>query len=329
MSRIGILSYAHVHASAYASCLRRLSNVDFIGIADEDRDRGQQAADANSVPFFSSYDSLLAEKPDGVIITSENIKHLPLTRLAAEAGAHVLCEKPIATTMADGREMARLCREHNVKLMIAFPCRYSPAVQAAKRALDNKQLGRIFAVKATNRGQMPGGWFTNRELAGGGAVIDHTVHIMDLVGWFWRSPVKRVYAEVGQDLLWKEGVDDSGLISFRLNNGMFGTLDASWSRPKTYPTWGDVTMEIVGELGWLQLNMTGQEITLYSDARQGISLVPWGSDINLGLVRDFVDVIGSDRPSPITGEDGLYALEVALAAYQAAGAGAVVELPLE
>lgn len=328
MSRIGILSYAHVHASAYASCLNRLPDVDFIGIADEDRERGQRAADDNRVPYLGSYEALLAEKPNGVIITSENIKHLPLTRLAAEAGTHVLCEKPIATNMNDGREMVRLCRDHGVKLMIAFPCRYSPAVQAAKRALDNRLLGDVYGVKATNRGQMPGGWFTDPELAGGGAVIDHTVHVMDLVGWFWRSPVKRVYAEVGQDLLWKEGVDDSGLISFRLNNGIFGTLDTSWSRPKTYPTWGDVTMEIVGERGWLQLNMTGQQVALYSDARQGISLVSWGSDINLGLIQDFVDVIGSDRQPTITGEDGLYALEVALAAYRAADTGAVVDLPL-
>jgi len=329
MSRIGILSYAHLHASAYASCLRQLPGVDFIGIADEDRERGRQAAAQHGVPYFESYEALLAQRPDGVIITCENVKHLPLARLAAEAGVHILCEKPIATTMADGREMVRLCHEAKVKLMIAFPCRYSPAIQAAKQALDAKQLGDIYGVKATNRGQMPGGWFTKPELSGGGAVIDHTVHVMDLVGWFWHSPVKQVFAEVGYDLLWKEGADDCGLISFRLDNGIFGTLDASWSRPEIFPTWGDVTMEIVGERGWLQLNMTGQEITLYSDARQGISLVPWGSDTNLDLIRDFVDVATSDRQPPITGEDGLYALEVALAAYQAAQTGAVVDLPLE
>ncbi|MGI6208078.1 MAG: Gfo/Idh/MocA family protein, partial [Anaerolineae bacterium] len=161
------------------------------------------------------------------------------------------------------------------------------------------------------------------------AVIDHTVHVMDLVGWFWRSPVRRVYAEVGYDLLWDEGVDDSGLISFRLENGIFGTVDTSWSRPEIFPTWGDVTMEIVGSQGWLQFNLTAQDTSLYSDVLDGISWVPWGSDINLGLIRDFVDTIENDREPAITGEDGLYALEVALAAYRSAEAGAAIDLPLE
>lgn len=329
MTRIGILSFAHVHAAAYADCLRRLPNVDFAGIADEDPERGREAASRYGVDFYPDYGALLAADLDGVVITSENVKHLPLTRQAAEAGVHVLCEKPIATTMADGREMIRACGDAGVKLMIAFPCRYSPAVQAVKRALDQRQLGDIYGLKATNRGQMPGGWFTDRELAGGGAVIDHTVHVMDLVGWFWRSPVKRVYAEIGYDLLWDEGVDDSGLISFRLQNGTFGTLDASWSRPEVYPTWGDVTMEIVGSLGWLQLNMTAQEVGLYSDVLDGISWAPWGSDINLALIRDFADTIAEDRSPSITGEDGLQALEVALAAYRAAETGAAIDLPLE
>ncbi len=328
MSRIGILSFAHVHASAYASCLSRLPGVELVGIADEDKGRGKEAANQYDTAFFSSYEALLAADLDGVIITSENVKHLPLTRLAAQAGVHVLCEKPIATTIADGEEMISLAREAGIKLMIAFPCRYSPATQAVKRALDEGRLGRIYGLKATNRGQMPGGWFTDKELAGGGAVIDHTVHVMDLIRWFWGVPVKQVYAEIGHDLLWEEGIDDAGLISFQLQNGVFGTLDASWSRPKTYPTWGDVTMEIVGESGFLKMNMTGQTVSLYSDRNDAVSWAPWGSDINLALVRDFVDVISGDREPPITGEDGLRALEVALAAYRAAETGQPVELPL-
>ncbi|NPV08034.1 MAG: Gfo/Idh/MocA family oxidoreductase [Anaerolineae bacterium] len=329
MTRIGILSFAHVHAPAYADCLRRLPEVELAGIADEDAERGREAASQYGVEFYPEYEPLLAAGLDGAIITSENVKHLPLARLAAQAGVHVLCEKPIATTMADGREMIRLCHEAGVKLMIAFPCRYSPAVQAVKRALDQRQLGDIYGLKSTNRGQMPGGWFTDRELAGGGAVIDHTVHVMDLVNWFWGSPVRRVYAEIGHDLLWDEGVDDSGLISFRLENGIFGTLDASWSRPEVYPTWGDVTMEIVGERGWLQLHMTAQEVCLYSDALDGVSWVPWGSDTNLALIRDFADTVAADRSPCVTGEDGLRALEVALAAYRAGETGAAVDLPLE
>jgi myo-inositol 2-dehydrogenase/D-chiro-inositol 1-dehydrogenase len=329
MTRIGILSYAHLHAASYIASLQALPEVEVVGIADDNSERGHQAASTHGIRYFDSYEALLGQNLNGVIVTSENINHLPLTKMAVEAGAHVLCEKPIATTMEDGREMIRVCREAGVQLMIAYPCRYSPAVQSVKAAIERGDLGEIYGLKATNRGQMPGGWFTDLALSGGGAVIDHTVHVLDLVGWFWRSPVKSVFAEVGHDLLWEENVDDAGLVSFRLNNGIFGTLDCSWSRPRVFPTWGDVTMEIVGSQGWLQFNLTAQDTSLYSDVLDGISWVPWGSDINLGLIRDFVDTIENDREPAITGEDGLYALEVALAAYRSAEAGAAIDLPLE
>jgi len=328
MARVGILSFAHVHAPAYASCLNQLPGVEFVGVADEVESRGREAADTFGTRFYPSYEALLADKLDGCIITAENSKHLDLTRLAVEAGVHILCEKPIAATMADGREMIRLCRQAGVKLMISFPCRYSPAVKAVKEAIDSGQLGQVYGLKSTNRGQMPGGWFTDKELAGGGAVIDHTVHVMDLVGWFWGSPVKRVYAEVGRSLLWDIDIDDSGLITFELENGIIGTLDASWSRPKVFPTWGDVTMDIVAERGWLQMNMVAQDVHVYSDRDGAVTWEGWGSDINLALIKDFVDVITSDREPPITGEDGLRALEVALAAYESDQKGAPVSLPL-
>ena len=314
MTRVGILSFAHVHAPAYAACLKQLPEVELVGIADDDADRGQSAARQFGTRYFATYEELLAADLDGAIITAENSKHLALTDLAAEAGVHVLCEKPIATTMAAGREMIERCRQAGVKLMICFPCRYSPSVQAVKRTLD--------------AGQMPAGWFTDKELAGGGAVIDHTVHVMDLVHWFWDSPVKTVYAEIGQGLLWDIGIDDSGLVSFQLQNGIFGTLDTSWSRPRTYPTWGDVTLEIVGELGFLEMDMTAQMVQVYSDRDQAVSWANWGSDANLALVRDFVAVLKGERQPPITGEDGLWALQVALAAYQSAREGQPVDLPL-
>jgi len=327
MTRIGILSFAHVHAPAYASCLRRLPDVEFAGIADPDVGRGPAAADRFGAPFFPSYEALLATGLDGVIITAENVKHLPLTRLAAEARAHILCEKPIATSMAQGHEMVAACRRAGVELMIAFPCRYSPSVLALKNTIDSGELGQVYALKTTNRGRMPGGWFTDKQLAGGGAVIDHTVHVMDLVNWFWRSPVRRVYAEIGEDLLWHEGCDDAGIISFELQNGIFGTLDASWSRPSVFPIWGDVTMAVVAERGHLQMNMVAQTVQVYSDRDRSVAWTGWSSDINLALVRDFVDVASGKRRSQITGEDGLAALEVALAAYRAAETKRPVDLP--
>jgi predicted dehydrogenase len=208
--------------------------------------------------------------------------------------------------------------------------RFAPPVQQLKQTLDGGALGRIYCVKSTNRGLLPGGWFTDSALAGGGAVMDHTVHVIDLLRWFWATEVTEVYAEIGYDLLHPGlGIDDAGLLSFTLATGAYGTLDTSWSRPESYPTWGDVKIEVVGEGGTARLDAFNQTISVASDETGRTRWVGWGSDMDMGLIRDFLEMIATGRDPFITGYDGLKALEVALGAYLSAGRGQPVPLPLE
>jgi predicted dehydrogenase len=332
--KIGILSFAHMHACSYAACLSQIPGVALFGIADDDAARGREAAGQFGTRFFASAESLLDEKLDGVIICAENARHRPLAELAAPRTPHILCEKPIAATLADGRAMIDVCAAHSTRLQIAFPVRFSPPVQRLKAMLDEGTLGRIYSVKTTNHGRMPGGWFVDRALAGGGAVIDHTVHVVDLLRWFWNTEITEVYAEVGYSLLHPDlNIDDAGLLSFRLATGAYGTLDTSWSRPESYPTWGDVKLEVLGERGIARVDAFHQNLAIYSDRAEGVGgrgeWVHWGSNADLGLIRDFVDMIATDREPFITGYDGLKALEVALAAYHSAERGQPVSLPLE
>ena len=329
-SKIGVLSFAHMHAHSHAACLKQLPGVALAGITDDDPERGQEVARRFGTRFFASAESLLNEKLDGVIICAENAKHRSLTELAAPHTPHILCEKPIATTLADAQAMIDVCAAHGTRLQIAFPVRFSPPVQRLKAILDEGTLGRIYSVKATNHGQMPGGWFVDKALAGGGAVLDHTVHVIDLLRWFWNTEVTDVYAEVGYSLLHPDlGIDDAGLISFRLATGAYGTLDTSWSRPRSYPTWGDVKLEVLGERGIARVDAFSQNLAVYSDRTGKAQWVHWGSNADLGLMRDFVDMITTGREPFITGYDGLKALEVALAAYRSAEQGEPVSLPLE
>jgi predicted dehydrogenase len=328
--RIGILSFAHIHATSYAACLSQVPGVEFAGIADDEPARGQQAADQFGTRFFASAEALLDEDLDGVIICSENANHRPLTELAAPRTPHILCEKPISTTLLDAQAMIDVCAAHSARLQIAFPVRFSPPVQRLKGILDEGTLGRIYSVKATNHGRMPGGWFVDKALAGGGAVIDHTVHVIDLLRWFWNTEVTEVYAEVGYSLLHPGlGIDDAGLLSFQLDIGAYGTLDTSWSRPKSYPTWGDVKLEVLGERGIARVDAFGQNLAVYSEQTGKGEWINWGSNADLGLIRDFVDMIATGREPSISGYDGLKALEVALAAYRSAERGEPVSLPLE
>ena len=327
--RIGILSFAHMHANSYASCLRRLNDVEFVGIADRDPVRGQAAAESHGVPYVKEAQSLLDMGLDGAIITAENSRHLELVQIAAGQVPYLLCEKPIADNLEAARSIMDICAQRGTRLGIAFPVRFSPPVQRLRAMLQDGHVGRVYAVRTTNHGTMPGGWFVDKALAGGGAVIDHTVHVIDLLRWFWNTEVTEVYAEVGHELLHPGlGLDDVGMLSFKLANGAFGTLDTSWSRPKSYPTWGDVTIQVVGEKGTISVDAFAQQIAVYSDATGRGAWANWGSDTNLGLIRDFMDTIARGGEPSISGHDGLKALEVAIGAYKSAETGQPVALPL-
>lgn len=325
--RIGLLSVAHGHANSYAACLQQLDQVTLAGVYDDDGARGQAAAARFGVPFFTTPESLLALGLDGVIVCAENARHAPLVQLAAGHTAHILCEKPIATTLDDARVMIDRCRAAGASLQIAFPVRFAPPIVQLKNMLNHGELGTVYSVKCTNHGSQPGGWFTDPQLAGGGAVMDHTVHVVDLLRWFWTTEVAEVYAEIGVNLLHRDlAVEDAGLLSFRLANGVYGTLDTSWSRPPSYPTWGDVKIEVTAQHGVVTVDALQQHLAVSSEAWGKTRWVSWGSNMDLGLVADFVETIRTGRQPSISGEDGYQALEVALAAYASARQGRPISL---
>jgi len=325
--RIGFLGVAHMHSVSYASNLLRIEGVEVVGMWDRSPSLAEDWSRRMSVRRYDNAEQLLDAGLDAVVVCSENALHRPLVELAAGRVGAILCEKPIATTLADAQAIIDRCAATGIRLQIAFPVRFAPSIVELKRRLDAGELGEVFTVSCTNHGSMPGGWFVDPELAGGGAVIDHTVHVIDLLRWFWRVEVTEVYAEVGYSLLHPGlGIDDAGLLSFMLSNGIYGSLDTSWSRPSSYPVWGDVKIEVVGERGVIYVDALHQYITVASNATGKTQWVSYGSDIDRGLMIDFVEMVRSDRAPSITGEDGLAALAVALAAYESAHSGQPVTL---
>ena len=189
--RVGIISFAHVHAPAYAAVLKDLDGADFVGIADEDAGRGREAADNFGVRFFDSTNSLF-EEIEAVVVCSKNKNHARDVIPALESGVHVLCEKPIATKPEDAKAMIEASESFGSQLRIAFPVRYLPPVARGREIVRGGSLGRLLAVNGANRGRNPGGWFLDPELAGGGAVMDHAVHVAHLFRWMLDVEVKSV-----------------------------------------------------------------------------------------------------------------------------------------
>ena len=129
MVRVGILSAAHVHAPAYAHALKTIPNAELVGVWDNDVHRGRAAAESWGIPFFENREALFGADLQAVVVTSENVNHRPNTLAAAAAGLHVMCEKPLATSIEDAEAMIAACRNARVQLMTAFPCRFSPAAR--------------------------------------------------------------------------------------------------------------------------------------------------------------------------------------------------------
>ncbi|WP_169082360.1 Gfo/Idh/MocA family protein [Paenibacillus sp. PL91] len=314
--KVGMISFAHGHAYSYFEALRGLPEVELAGIADPVESRVSALVAEHHLPYFNDYHQLLDQEVDAVIICSENVYHAEITIEAARRGKHVLCEKPLGIQTDEMHAMIKACHDNQVQLMTAFPCRYLAAVVQAKKAIEQGEIGSIVAIKGTNRGTAPGGWFVDSKLSGGGALLDHTVHVMDLMNWFTGSAVKEVYAYAATLFKEKLEVDDTGMLHVKFENGVFGVIDTSWSRMPPFPTWGDVTMQIIGTSGVISLDGLAQTNELYSGQIGKGQWKYWGDNMDFHLIQAFVQAILSGQSVPITGEDGLRSTNAALAGYR-------------
>jgi predicted dehydrogenase len=155
--------------------------------------------------------------------------------------------------------------------------------------------------------------------------MDHTVHVADLLRWVTGDEVERVCAETGS-YLWGLEVEDCGVITVDLRGGAFASIDCSWSRPQTFPTWGGLTLHVVGERATVDVDAFRQALVHYDDRSGQVRQVAWGDDLTSRMLAGFADAILAGRPVPVSGEDGLRALEVALAAYRSAELGRAVRI---
>ena len=290
-----------------------------IGIYDDDAERGKSFAERAQIPFFASIDELL-ENCDAVAICSENTTHVRYVEAAAAAGKNMICEKPLAPSREHGERIQAALREHGVQLMVAFPCRYSPAFQSLCRRVESGEIGTVRAICATNRGTCPFGWFVETEKSGGGAMIDHVVHVTDLLRVLLKEEPVRVQAQTSHNIYGKDW-EDCAMVTLEFESGIFATLDSSWSRPSSFKTWGDVTMTVVGDKGTIELDMFGQGLDFYRPGATTHVYAAYGSNLDGGLFSGFVRACLDETPMPINDIDGMQAAKVALAGYDSLATG--------
>jgi len=318
---------------------------EVVAVADTDPARLRQKADElNVLGRYADLDAMLAaEKLDVISIATPNKFHKPLTIKAFKAGCHVLCEKPMAMSAAEGREMLAAARKAKRRLMINFSFRFTDQSWALKREVESGLLGEIYFGRTVwlRRRGMPGfgGWFGQKALSGGGPVIDLGVHRLDLALWLMGYPrptwvLASTYDHLAQAKAAKEkkafDVEDLGVALIKFANGATLELEASWAgnierneemHTRLLGTQGGLVQQNIGEGYQFEA-----AIHLERDGRNyDMKLHPPVPGVR-GAMCHFIDSIVAGTPHTATGEEGLIVMELLDAIYASARKGAPVRI---
>lgn len=331
--KVAVLSFAHPHALDYVRILSQRSDVELLtsdpdGARSTDpAPRGAELAALLGVEYAAGYTDALAWRPDAVIVTSENARHRELVEAAAAAGAHVLCEKPLATTVRDGIAMLDAARSAGVMLMTAYPVRFAPSFQDARQGIRAGLVGDVLAIRATNNGKLPiaqRGWFVDPELAGGGALVDHVVHCADLIDDLLGESPLTVRAASNRILHADAGVETGGLVTARYPSGVIATIDCSWSYPESANRWGGLTLEVIGTAGTVTVAPFDEHVDGFDE--QGAVWEAVHDDLDAAMIDEFLSAVRVGREPLTDGMAGLRTLRVVAAAQLSALSGEVVSV---
>ncbi|OGW74983.1 MAG: hypothetical protein A2Z72_07660 [Omnitrophica bacterium RBG_13_46_9] len=270
---------------------------------------------------------------DAIFVNTPNYLHEEMAIGAAKKRKHILVEKPITISNKAARKMIKAADKTGVFLMIEQTQRFDPVHQAAKKFIDTGKLGKINMVKGRIGHAGPEywaggneGWFSDKKLSGGGAMIDIGIHILDLLRWLGGKEVAEVCANI-KTLEKPFSVDDNGSVLMRFTDGTFGQFEASWTtRPYEVMTW------IYGERGKVHTAIGTEIPAVARIATTGEGKDPNCvlEDINLEIgpgsgwesaIHYFIDCVAKKEKPFITGEEGAKSMAVILAAYESAEKG--------
>lgn len=330
---VAMLGCAHVpHARSYAHALSRSRIGRLVAVYDGSVEPGSRVAAEFGVPYFADPHELLDHHaPQAVVVCGPTSEHRSMVEIAAARGLHVLSEKPLATGVADGLAMVQACNDAVVQLHTAFVCRFYPIVLRARELIRSGELGDLRGMIGGNRGVPPlapdyPAWITDPAQAGGGALIDHSVHVVDAMRFLSGSKVTRVAAETGT-LFTELPLEDSALVSLVFDSGMVGSVDPSWSVRPRNPWSYDFFLRIVGTEGAMTISTGAESIKVAGKIHgRDFADVSFEPDIDAAMVENFLASVSAGRmlDPGASGEDGVHTLEVAMAAYESSRVGAFV-----
>ncbi|MBC7643773.1 MAG: Gfo/Idh/MocA family oxidoreductase [Thermoleophilia bacterium] len=326
--KVAVLGTRHVHAEGLVQ-IAAATGATIVGAHERDP-RARSAWAGLGLGNIGTREAVLAEA-DAVIVAGTNAERVDDTLAALEAGCAVLSEKPVAMNEADlERLLAHINAASSGKLSVALPVRFGGALVRARDAIRAGSIGTPIAGRGTNHGQFPGGWFGSLADAGGGAIMDHTVHVSDALCWLLDDRIEAVYAESTHKMYPNIEVESGGILTMNFASGFFASLDASWSRPASFHTWGDVWVEIMGTEGRIVINPMARHMNHFSEQAGKLLTVGYDEgDMTGDMVRAFLASAAGAEPTdvaPASLAEGVHASETVFAAYRSCASGKVEQV---
>lgn len=315
----------HGHLPAYA----QMPEAHLVAISDINAARCKSLGEKFRVPnCYEDYRTLLENKAvDAVSVCTPPDMHAEIAIAAAQAGKHVLCEKPMAVTVEDTDKMIEAAQKNNVKLMVGHSLRYSENFRTVRRLLADGVVGKAILARLELFSGGPVVWpsvskFFTRKGAGGGVLLNVGTHAVDLLRWIIGDEVERVCGFTGTygavPEMVKNQIEDEALALLVFENGVLGELCLCYTHVMF-----ENSLEICGTMGKIVVELPG---ALSLDPRRTVRLYrgtkgPYVINVNqprseLSLeIYDFIDCIRKDKKPKITGLDGKKAVEVVTAIY--------------
>lgn len=312
---------------------------EIVAVCDINEQRVADVAEQYKVKAYTDYKELLSDTEIDVIsVCLPNYLHAEVSIAALNSGKHVLCEKPMATSKEEAEAMITTAEENGKKLMIAHNQRFVASHEKAKKLIEAGELGKIYSFRTTFGHGGPEGWsidgkeswFFRKDEAFIGAMGDLGVHKSDLIRYIIGKEVLEVGAMVETNAKEDTTVDDNAVCILKMEDGIIGTLTASWA----YSPQSDNSTIIYGEKGIIRLEddpdyslivqyKTGE--TVKSELMK-IQTNEVGGQTTTHVIDNFIDSIVNDTPSPVSGEEGYKSLNVIFAALESKRKQTIIKL---
>jgi inositol 2-dehydrogenase len=317
---IGVLGVGEM-GRCHAQNLRRLvPEARLIAVADVAVERARQVAEELELEhsFPSLEDMLECREIDAVLIASPDKFHAEAIRTAAVKGKDILCEKPIALNLAAGHAVLQAVEKSGVRLQIGFMRRYDPAYQEAMKRIEAGEIGEPVIFKSVGRDKDVPPLSSYQSQLNGMLFYNSTIHDFDLARWLMRDDVTEVHAYTTVAIrpeVANYGDVVASVVNLKYARGAIGNLESYVQCIYGY----DVRTEVVGSRGSIFIGSLKKTSAIFLSAGGSAEIVADHylsrfADAYLAEVKDFVDNMLHDRPARVSGEDGLRALAIAVAA---------------